>query len=118
MILDSDGIPLDSTVEYKGREYTKTLKGCASANHPAKWRSEGGAELPPEIAQEVWRKVNGQVEGWHKSETTGKIYPVTTAMLRTCPDCGSDNAYESPDPAQWGVFECWCGDRNEGDEYA
>lgn len=55
--------------------------------------------------------------GYHKN-AEGTAYEVTDEMRRTCPDCGSENAYECPDPDNWGVLVCWCDDRNEGDEYA
>jgi hypothetical protein len=58
MIMESDGIPLDSTVKHEGHTYTKTLKGCASANHPARWIDERGYTIYYEKARQLWYAAN------------------------------------------------------------
>ena len=45
--------------------------------------------------------------GWHKAKD-GTMLEVFEDAVRTCPECGSENAYECPDPAEWGVLVCWC----------
>ena len=51
-----------------------------------------------------------EVVGWHKSED-GAVFEIKADDLRTCPECGSENAYECPDPERdWGALICWCDD--------
>ena len=47
------------------------------------------------------------VVGWHKAQS-GAMLEVRQEAVRTCPECGSENAYECPDPAEFGVLVCWC----------